>query len=295
MKQFSSVRRPAVLLLLALLLGLARTAAVPQDRDTVRQCLRTEPSAVYLAEDTRYLARQFLTTDEKIAGAPAPEGGERAMDQELSRAAKDLDLPPRNEPKPEEKSGEGNAVKPQTPAPASQEHRDTLRTDRDAYYIRVNRSQNTVTVYERDESGAYTVPVKAMVCSVGRATPLGTYRTSDRYVWRELFGYVYGQYATRITGHILFHSVPYTSMRKNTLKYAEYNKLGTSASMGCVRLSVADAKWIYDNCAPGTQVNFYDGDDPGPLGKPAAAVIDENDARRGWDPTDPDPENPWNK
>ncbi len=171
--------------------------------------------------------------------------------------------------------------------------RERLAADEDAYHIMVNRSQNTVTVYERDEGGAYTVPVRAMVCSTGSRTPLGAYQTSRKYEWRPLFGGVYGQYATRITGHILFHSVPYTEASKNALEYEEYNKLGTSASMGCIRLSVEDAKWLYDYCAVGTLVTIYEDEDPGPLGKPEPLVIDVDSPYRGWDPTDPDAANPW--
>ena len=37
-----------------------------------------------------------------------------------------------------------------------------------AILIMVNRTMNTEAVYGLDESGYYTVPVKAMVCSVGR-------------------------------------------------------------------------------------------------------------------------------
>ena len=65
--------------------------------------------------------------------------------------------------------------------------------------------------------------------------------------------------------------------------------------MGCVRLTVADAKWIFDNVPIGTLVEFYDSSDPGPLGKPGAQKISSNEKFRGWDPTDPDPNNPWNK
>ena len=68
-----------------------------------------------------------------------------------------------------------------------------------------------------------------------------------------------------------------------------YNQLGTTASAGCVRLTVADAKWIYDNCEIGTLIEIYEEDDPGPLGKPEAIKLPEGS---GWDPTDPDPENP---
>ncbi|MBQ8995271.1 MAG: L,D-transpeptidase [Oscillospiraceae bacterium] len=163
------------------------------------------------------------------------------------------------------------------------------------YYIRINRVMNTVTIYSTDSDGNPDNPVKAMVCSTGGATPFGTYRTYYKQRWNGLFGNVYGQYATGIVGDILFHSVPYFSIDKGDLEYIEYNKLGTKASLGCVRLCVRDVKWVYDYCNVGTVVEFYDDEDEaGPLGKPEPITIDLDDERRGWDPTDPDPDNPWN-
>lgn len=165
------------------------------------------------------------------------------------------------------------------------------------YYIKVNRRQNCITVYTSDENGEYTVPYKAMICSTGlyNATPRGTFHLSTKYLWRELYGKVYGQYATRITGGVLFHSVPYYKKSKSALCTEKYNKLGQQASMGCVRLTVEDAKWIADNCPSGTTVEIYEDDDPGPLGKPEAAHIDTDSPNKGWDPTDPDVENPWHQ
>lgn len=163
------------------------------------------------------------------------------------------------------------------------------------YYIKINRMQNCITVYTPDENGEYTIPYKAMVCSTGlyNATPSGTYQISTKYRWRELYGGVYGQYATRIHGAILFHSVPYYTKSNDNLCTDKYNKLGQQASMGCVRLTTEDAKWIADNCPSGTSVEIYDDEDPGPLGKPEAVKIDADDVKRGWDPTDPDVNNPW--
>lgn len=165
------------------------------------------------------------------------------------------------------------------------------------YYIKINRKQNCITIYTSDENGEYTVPYKAMICSTGlyNATPRGTFHLSTKYLWRELYGKVYGQYATRITGGVLFHSVPYYKKSKSALCTEKYNKLGQQASMGCVRLTVEDAKWIADNCPSGTTVEIYDDDDPGPLGKPEAAYIDTDSPNKGWDPTDPDVENPWHQ
>lgn len=147
-------------------------------------------------------------------------------------------------------------------------------------YLMVNRQSNCVTAYQ--PSG---VPIKAMVCSTGgNDTPVGTFYTQATYRWRALFGGVYGQYATRIVGSILFHSVPYTSQSPWSLEWWEYNKLGSAASLGCVRLTVADAKWIYESCPVGTMVIVYDSPDPGPLGKPSATLLMPG---QSWDPTDP--------
>ena len=172
----------------------------------------------------------------------------------------------------------------------------TFAAEKYPYYVTVNLTDNIVTVYEKDEAGKYNVPVKAFLCSVGKSTPEGTFRTQVKYDWRYLFGDVWGQYATRITGHYLFHSVPYFEKDKSTLEYEEYNKLGKTASMGCIRLTVKDAKWIYDNCPVGTTVKMYRGNVKEPLQPEAVMKINVNDtAKRGWDPTDSDQKNPWKK
>lgn len=166
------------------------------------------------------------------------------------------------------------------------------------YFIRVNYGQNVVTIYTKDSKGEYTVPYKAMLCSTGTATPKsGTYTmpsgTYSRGTWGLMKGNVWAQYFTRIKGSILFHSVPYTEKNKWSLEYWEYDKLGTAASLGCIRLTVENAKWIYNNCPAGTQVEFYTSSNPGPLGKPTEQKISDDESVRGWDPTDPDSANPW--
>lgn len=163
------------------------------------------------------------------------------------------------------------------------------------YYIRINRALNTVTVYALNNEGSYE-PYSAFICSTGPATPLGTYTTFNKSRWRLLYGPCYGQYVTDIVGDILFHSVPYYTMYEGDLEYYEYNKLGTAASMGCIRLCVRDALWIYSNCPVGTVVELYDDwESYGPLGRPESIQIDPESPNRGWDPTDPSPSNPWNQ
>lgn len=163
------------------------------------------------------------------------------------------------------------------------------------YLLCVNRAASCVTVYTADDAGSYTKPFMAMVCSGGSDTPTGWFHTPVKYGWRLLSGPCYGQYATRIDGPYLFHSVPYYTQHKDDLEYDQFNQLGTPASLGCIRLAVVDVRWIYENCPLGTPVVIYDNaEDPGPMGKPAALYTDPADeALRGWDPTDPDPANPW--
>ena len=163
------------------------------------------------------------------------------------------------------------------------------------YYIKVNLQKNVVTVYKKDSKGHFTVPYKAMLCSDGKETPMGTYDISwtGRWRWLSLVGGVCGQYCTQISGDYLFHSVPYTRWQdKGSLQKGEYDKLGTTCSHGCIRLTVADARWIYNHKSDIAAVKLYKSSDPGPLTRPVTQKIGEA-KYKGWDPTDPDENNPW--
>ncbi len=164
------------------------------------------------------------------------------------------------------------------------------------YKLIVNIHNQTVRIYRWDGHD-YNDLLKIFTCSTGDSTPkrIGTWKTPVNYRWKWLFGDVYGQYATRIISTCLFHSVPYFENNKpDSLEYLEYNKLGTAASMGCVRLRVIDVKWIYDNCPIGTTVIIKD-DPTDTIPVQWLEQIDVNSPNRGWDPTDPDPNNPWRK
>lgn len=171
-----------------------------------------------------------------------------------------------------------------------------VKDTRPTYIIYVNRTQNCVTVIEQKADGTSTV-AKVMVCSCGRTgheTPEGVFSTSDYYDWRLMVDGTYGKYAVRFNNSILFHSVPYIQPEDDALEWDQYNLLGQNASLGCVRLAVADSKWIYDNCKVGTIVVVYSGDKiVGDVTKPASIHIPENSPYRNWDPTDITINNPW--
>ena len=70
------------------------------------------------------------------------------------------------------------------------------------------------------------------------------------------WGNSYARYWTRINSNIAFHSVIYTAVSLDAMKTSSYKALGTRASHGCIRLTVQDAKWVYDNIGEGTVVSI---------------------------------------
>jgi len=167
------------------------------------------------------------------------------------------------------------------------------KTTKSSVYIRVNRIENTVTVYDK----ATKLPIRGFSCSAGEMnrTPMGSgFKTTQYYKWRNMVDGSYAQYAIRFNNHIMFHSVPYYKQDRAKLEKEEFNKLGSKASLGCIRLCVNDVKWIYEHCPAGTKVDVYDdASSPGPFGKPRTVKMNVDDPRAGWDPTDSDSSNPW--
>ncbi|MCS4321475.1 L,D-transpeptidase [Bacillus subtilis] len=88
------------------------------------------------------------------------------------------------------------------------------------------------------------------------ATPKGSfYVEPERGEWFFSEGYQEGaEYwvSWKNHGEFLFHSVPMTKDQKVIKTEAE--KLGTKASHGCIRLTIPDAKWVYENIPEHTKV-----------------------------------------
>lgn len=162
---------------------------------------------------------------------------------------------------------------------------DSLIGKQSSYVIKVNKALNCSTIYAKDGDNGYIIPVKAMLTSVGDDTPLGTFKTPEKYRWRLMVNDTYTQWATRITQGFLFHSITYAEPDIYKLNTEGYNGLGVSRSLGCVRLTCENAKWVYDNCALGTTVEIYeDSNVASPFDKPDLIPISNS---QNWDPTDP--------
>lgn len=152
------------------------------------------------------------------------------------------------------------------------------------YYIKVYKPANYLIVFAKDGNRGYTIPVKSMLVSCGNNTPTGTFYTPSKYRWLKMVGDSWAQWCTQISGNYLFHSVPNWTYNHRDLEVHEYNQLGTTRSLGCIRLDCQNAKWIYDNCKVGTQVYISSYESTGVLAKPTALQIP---AWHTWDPTDP--------
>ncbi len=127
------------------------------------------------------------------------------------------------------------------------------------YKLVVDVSDQRVYCYSWS-GGEFSNLVRTMVCSSGTKsdpTPLGTYMatTGKGARWHYFTKWeCWAQYAYYIEGDIMFHSVLYARQDEASVTRSSVNNLGKRASHGCVRLSVEDAKWIWENCPSRTTV-----------------------------------------
>ncbi len=188
------------------------------------------------------------------------------------------------------------------------------------YTIRVFLDKQRIIIYGTNSQGQ-EVPFRSMVTSTGvssKRTPQtgekgyftltarsGSVRKNGApWVRFSLIGDTptYHQYARQfrgtdikgrnIGGNYFFHSTTYKTRYDNSsLVKNTYNKLGRTASSGCIRLNVADAKFIY-GLPYGTKVKVLSSSSGYNLnvgGLPKYTIKNHN----GWDPYDPDPRNPY--
>ncbi len=134
------------------------------------------------------------------------------------------------------------------------------------YRLVVDVDNQRVRAYAWDGEG-YNSLVRDMICSTGKPetpTPVGIFtNTYPKNVW-HYFGiwHCWAQYSHVIQGGVMFHSILYYNRvnpdtGENDHGGADQSSiaaLGTRASHGCIRLQVEDARWLFNNCPRGTEV-----------------------------------------
>lgn len=120
------------------------------------------------------------------------------------------------------------------------------------YFIYLNLKEQITYIYEGSNNNWNLI--KEFPCSTGlegKETPKGIFSITDRGEWffSEEFGQG-GKYWVQFMGDYLFHSIPFDETQSVVLDYT----LGEPASHGCVRLSIEDEKWLYDNVPNDTKV-----------------------------------------
>lgn len=122
-------------------------------------------------------------------------------------------------------------------------------------WVEVDLTRQRVRVYKEKTL------LKDMIASTGvpdKPTPQGSFRLENRGEWFFSEKYQQGGFywvSFLNNGQYLFHSVP-TDRRRRFIP-EEAARLGTPASHGCVRLTLEDARWIYDNLPRGTRVEIH--------------------------------------
>lgn len=120
------------------------------------------------------------------------------------------------------------------------------------YLIYLNLNEQKTYIYEGNTDNWSLI--KSFISSTGvegKETPKGIFSVINRGEW--FFSPEFNQgakYWVQFMGDYLFHSVPFDESQSTIVD----NTLGKPASHGCIRLSVEDAKWLYDNIPNGTKI-----------------------------------------
>jgi hypothetical protein len=160
-----------------------------------------------------------------------------------------------------------------------------------SYIMRVFYDCFVAVVYEVDSNG-YEIPVRTMIIGPGTDTNDyiwgNSFRLTPAGEWISFSAWnppVPVRYVTSISGDYFFHSVAYyTYGDPSSMKTWQYDALGGPVSAGCIRMTVADARWVYYNAYAISSCHFHVSSDGYEIGYYYYPPQNYD----GWDPTDPE-------
>lgn len=131
------------------------------------------------------------------------------------------------------------------------------------YLILVNKGKHNINIYQGSK-GKWTCIRRNIRCTIGKKStpsPSGSWtlnhKTNKKHGYKD-FSASTAFYATRISAGNYFHSILYRKGSRNpaTAKVKD-GSLGKSKSNSCIRLPLADAKFIYQVTPTKTRVIVY--------------------------------------
>lgn len=124
------------------------------------------------------------------------------------------------------------------------------------YTLDVNLTNQNINVIKKDKV------LKNIKCSTGilgdqeTETPLGIFNIQCKGEYFYSNKYKEGaRYYIKFFSNYLIHSIPVD--KKGNIIEDEKKKIGFPASHGCIRISIQDAEWIYNNIPEGSSVIIH--------------------------------------
>lgn len=124
------------------------------------------------------------------------------------------------------------------------------------YLILLDRNNTKVGIFKKKDGKWENIQLFS--CCVGKAsspTPTGVFHVGIKGQFFNARGGGRCWYYTQIRGNYLFHSQIYD--RQSSPRRITDGRINKWCSHGCVRLRIADAKWIYNNIPGGTTICIY--------------------------------------
>ena len=122
------------------------------------------------------------------------------------------------------------------------------------YLIMIDRTNYKLYVFT-GKKGSWVLD-RSYPMSDGASTPNGEFNMGIKV---NSFGEDKGYscwYASQIQGNYLIHSVGYAVGSQKSSDIID-GRMGVTISHGCIRLTLENAKWIYDNVPSGTKIVIY--------------------------------------
>lgn len=173
---------------------------------------------------------------------------------------------------------------------------DTVVAAKGSYYLRLNLSNGQLSIHEYDsKNGTYSsTPVKYMLAAYSNSLKEGIYAADSTLTlkssWLNNGDNTFYRFNSKFTDTISFHSALYSkNTDKNSLIVEDYNTIGNSVDTSGITLTLADAKWIYENCSFESKIECYTNADEDVSADTLIAIP----SGITWDPTDDATGSPW--